>query len=65
MSTKPKPATPKDKPSRMGWIKTLLKIGLFTALAGFGALVIAVLIAMASLPSFDELKSSPNGQTVR
>ena len=49
----------------MGWLKTLLKFGLFAALAGLGALVIAVLIAMASLPGFEELKSSPNGQMVR
>ncbi|ABQ69170.1 transglycosylase domain-containing protein [Rhizorhabdus wittichii] len=62
MSTKP---NPRKKPSRMGWLRTLFKIGLFTALAGLGALVIAVLIAMASLPGFEELKSSPNGQTVR
>ncbi|TAK09403.1 MAG: PBP1A family penicillin-binding protein [Rhizorhabdus sp.] len=62
MSTAP---TPKDKSGRMGWLKTLFKIGLFAALAGLGALVIAVLIAMASLPGFEELKSSPNGQMVR
>ncbi len=49
----------------MGWLKTLFRIALFTSLAGLGALVIAVLIAMASLPGFDELKSSPNGQMVR
>lgn len=49
----------------MGWLRTVLKIGLFAALAGLGALVIAVLIAMASLPSYEELKSSPNGQMVR
>jgi penicillin-binding protein 1A len=55
----------KDEPRRMGWLKTFLKISLFGLLAGFGALVIAVLIAMASLPSFEELKSSPNGQMVR
>ncbi len=62
MTTKPRA---KDTPNRMGWIKTLFRIGLFTTLAAFGALVIAVLIAMASLPGFEELKSSPNGQTVR
>jgi len=49
----------------MGWFKTLLKFGMFAALAALGALVVAVLVAMASLPGFDELKSSPNGQMVR
>jgi penicillin-binding protein 1A len=49
----------------MGWLKTAGKIALFALIAGFGALVIAVLIAMASLPGFNELKSSPNGQMVR
>ena len=49
----------------MGWLKSFGKIVLFASLAGFGALVIAVLIAMASLPGFEELKSSPNGQMVR
>ena len=49
----------------MGWLKTFGKIVLFASLAGLGALVVAVLIAMASLPGFDELKSSPNGQMVR
>jgi len=56
---------PKKNPSHMGWLKTAGKFTLFAMLAGFGALVIAVLIAMASLPGFEELKSSPNGQMVR
>jgi penicillin-binding protein 1A len=49
----------------MGWLKTAAKFSLFAALAGLGALIVAVLIAMASLPGFTELKSSPNGQMVR
>jgi penicillin-binding protein 1A len=57
--------TTKDPNRRMGWLRKLLKISLFAALAGLGALVIAVIIAMASLPGFEELKSSPNGQMVR
>ena len=61
----PTTAKPSKTPSRMGWLRTAGKFTLFAALAGFGALVIAVLIAMASLPSFEELKSSPNGQMVR
>lgn len=42
-----------------------LKIGLAAAVAGLLAVVIAVIIAMQSLPSYDSLKSSPNGQMIR
>ncbi|OYY64657.1 transglycosylase domain-containing protein [Sphingomonas sp. 28-62-11] len=35
------------------------------AAAGLIALIVAVYVAKAQLPSFDELKSSPNGQTIR
>jgi penicillin-binding protein 1A len=49
----------------MSWAKKAAKYALFGALAGLGALIVAVLIAMASLPGFNELKSSPNGQMVR
>ncbi|KRB80804.1 penicillin-binding protein [Sphingomonas sp. Root710] len=60
-TAKPSP----EKTKRMGWLRTLAKFTLFATLAGLGALIVAVLIAMASLPSFEELKSSPNGQMVR
>jgi penicillin-binding protein 1A len=46
------------------WLATLLKAGLALALAGTLALVTAVVIAMQSLPGFDTLKKSPNGQPV-
>ena len=46
-------------------IVRMFKIVVFGALAALVALVIAVVIAMASLPGYDELKSSPNGQMVR
>jgi penicillin-binding protein 1A len=36
-----------------------------SALAGFIALLIAVYTAKASLPSYEDLKSSPNGQMIR
>lgn len=42
-------------------IQVLIGLGLLA----FGALVVAVYVARASLPSFDELKSSPNGQMIR
>ena len=53
---------------RSPWRRRLsLSIKLLIALAvlGLGALVTAVYIAKAQLPSFDELKSSPNGQMIR
>lgn len=43
----------------------LIKFGLYAALLGFVALAVAVGIAMSSLPDFETLQSSPNGQTVR
>lgn len=47
------------------WLVRLLKIGVISAVAGLIALVAAVLVAMQSLPSFESLKSSPNGQMIR
>ncbi|NNC73499.1 MAG: PBP1A family penicillin-binding protein [Sphingomonadaceae bacterium] len=42
-----------------------IKYGLYLALLGFVALAVAVGIAMSSLPDYETLRSSPNGQTVR
>lgn len=47
------------------WLMRLLKIGVFAALGGVIALVAAVVVAMQSLPSYESLKSSPNGQMIR
>ncbi|MBP6030532.1 MAG: PBP1A family penicillin-binding protein [Sphingobium sp.] len=47
------------------WLVRLLKIGALSALAGLIALVAAVVVAMQSLPSYESLKSSPNGQMIR
>ena len=44
---------------------TILKLGIFAFLAIFGAIAIAVFITRASLPDYNELQSSPNGQMVR
>jgi penicillin-binding protein 1A len=44
---------------------TVAKVALVAAAGGLIALVIAVSVAMASLPGFEELKSSPNGQMVQ
>lgn len=43
----------------------IIKYGLYLALLGFVALAVAVGIAMSSLPDYETLRSSPNGQTVR
>ena len=42
-----------------------LKIGAAATVAGLLAIVIAVVIAMQSLPDYGSLKSSPNGQMIR
>ncbi len=47
------------------WLIRGLKIGAIGAVAGLIALVIAVFVAMQSLPNYDALKSSPNGQMIR
>lgn len=47
------------------WIVRGLKIGAGTAVAGLIMLIIAVVVAMQSLPSFESLKSSQNGQMIR
>src|ERR1700741_2872419 len=41
------------------------KIGFFALVAGLIALVVAVGIAMSSIPSFGELKRDPNGQMIQ
>lgn len=43
----------------------ILQIGLFTGIAGGIALIVAVAVAMSSLPSYEAMKSSPNGQMIR
>ncbi|HEX7872039.1 MAG TPA: PBP1A family penicillin-binding protein [Sphingobium sp.] len=47
------------------WAVLSLKVGLGGLAAGLIALVVAVVVAMQSLPSFESLKSSPNGQMIR
>lgn len=42
-----------------------VKAGIVAALGGLLAIVIAVVIAYQSLPSYESLKSSPNGQMIR
>lgn len=47
------------------WALRAVKIGAAAAGAGLLALVIAVVIALQSLPDYGSLKSSPNGQMIR
>lgn len=47
------------------WSGRLVKAALAGAVIGLIALVAAVVVAMQSLPSFESLKSSPNGQMIR
>ncbi len=57
---------PAPRPARKSspWYVTLLKGGLVIGLAAVIALAVAVAIAYQSLPGFDEMKRSPNGQPV-
>ncbi|MDB5702520.1 MAG: family penicillin-binding protein [Sphingomonadales bacterium] len=54
-----------SSPRRFGWLGRVFRIGLFAAILGLIALIVAVAIAYSSLPSYSELKSSPNGQMIR
>ncbi|WP_380873078.1 penicillin-binding protein [Sphingomonas sp. DBB INV C78] len=63
MASKKRPK-PQRGPAWGAIVKTA-KYGLFAGVAGFVALVIAVLIARSTLPSYEQLQSSPNGQMVR
>jgi penicillin-binding protein 1A len=52
------------KPPR-GWFAKLFRFGLFAGFLGVLALGIAVSIAYSTLPGYEELKQSPNGQMIR
>ncbi len=47
------------------WFWRLFKTGLVVALMAAIALTVAVLVVRSSLPGFEDLKSSPNGQMIR
>jgi penicillin-binding protein 1A len=51
--------------SPRGWFAKLFRFGLFAGLLGVIALVIAVSVAYSTLPGYEELKQSPNGQMIR
>jgi penicillin-binding protein 1A len=47
------------------WLVRALKFGVIATLGALFAIVVAVVIAYQSLPSYESLKSSPNGQMIR
>ncbi|HJT40383.1 MAG TPA: PBP1A family penicillin-binding protein [Sphingobium sp.] len=47
------------------WLVRALKFGLVATLGALFAIGVAVVIAYQSLPSYESLKSSPNGQMIR
>ena len=49
----------------MKYVSTLLKLAAIAGIAGLLALAIAVAVVITQLPSFDELRRSPVGQTVQ
>ena len=60
--------SPKRKPPKRPWRRRLilaLKILGVLAVLGFIALAVTVYVTRAQLPSYDQLKSSPNGQMIR
>ena len=54
-----------SQPRRYGWIGRLFRIGLVSGLIGVIVVAISVAVAYSALPSYSELKSSPNGQMIR
>ncbi|MBN8808800.1 MAG: PBP1A family penicillin-binding protein [Sphingomonas sp.] len=58
-------ASPKIVPKWRRWLVLSLKITGVAAVLGLLAFVIAIYVTRSQLPSFDELKSSPNGQMIR
>lgn len=62
MASAAPPATRRSK-RRLFW--RFVKVGIYLGLIGLIALVIAVYVARASLPSFEEMKETPNGQMIR
>ncbi|WP_375403416.1 transglycosylase domain-containing protein [uncultured Sphingomonas sp.] len=62
--TSRRPTSPRRSPWRQRIVRTsqvLLALGLLA----LGALVVAVYVTRSQLPSFDQLRSSPNGQMIR
>src|SRR5690349_21146642 len=69
MGSPPRPSRspqPKPKPSRgRRNFARLLKIGGGATLVTLVAMIVAVYLQASTLPTYSELKSSPNGQMIR
>ncbi len=50
---------------KRGWFFRLFRFGLFVGLLGFIALATTVAMSWSSLPSYEMMKQSPNGQMIR
>jgi penicillin-binding protein 1A len=61
----PDPKSPPAPPRARRTGRMILRVLLGTFVAAILVVVIAVLVTMASLPSFSDLTQKPNGQTVR
>jgi penicillin-binding protein 1A len=59
------PSRPKRAPAWRRWTVFGIQIGAGLAVLAAVVLVIVVYVSEGQLPSFDELKSSPNGQMIR
>ena len=64
MAVKDKGGTAAPRSGARLWFWRIVKIGAATSFFGLIALVVAVATVMGSLPSFNDLKSSPNGQMI-
>jgi penicillin-binding protein 1A len=68
---RPRPSRPRSAPPKppvprwRRWLVRTLQVGAVLGVLLLGALVTAVYVTRSQLPSFDELKSSPNGQMIR
>ncbi len=54
-----------EKPAWRRWLVRAVQAGAALALLGVVALVVAVMVVKSSLPGFQDLKASPNGQMIR
>jgi penicillin-binding protein 1A len=56
---------PPPPPRWRRWFKRLFQLAIFAVVIGAIALAVAVGVASSRMPSFEELKNSPAGQTIR
>ncbi len=61
MARKPRSKSKNER----GWFGRLFRTGLYLGLLGLIALIAAVGVAWSTLPGFEEMKQSPNGQMIR